>query len=239
MATEPEGQAGHAEYGACIEVRASGRRIGQLVDLPGCYAVGSDEGFVLRALTGRIPAYYDWLRQHDEYTPMVAGPFAVVAREVVPTETFGDVEAGAFFQSDAAPLTDEDLDWLLAQLDWAYDDLTSAVHHASEADLDRPVHGSRSARDVLESVARRQMEYLGRIDGNLAVSLADAPPGTIRDHVRWAWQIGMERVRATDDRQRERVREELGERWTLRKVLRRSILLVRQANDTVHGAGGA
>src|SRR5215470_6903674 len=101
-------------YEGYIERYPDGTYLAQLIDLPGCFGRGVGLDVSLRQVAAAIPAYYGWLVRHDEYTPLVQGPFEVVQRELQPATP----ECGAFFSPDAAPVSAEDLDWYLALLDW-------------------------------------------------------------------------------------------------------------------------
>jgi hypothetical protein len=57
----------------------------------------------------------------------------------------------------------------------------------------------------------------------------DQLPGTPLRRLRQVWQASLARLRAASDVERARILEHDGERWSLRKVLDRSILLVIQA----------
>src|SRR5579862_8362777 len=92
-------------YDAALEVLADGACLAQILDLPGCFAVAGDVSDALTTLATAIPAYYAWLRSHDEYTPLVTGPFAVLAgeRQASAAATARACDARAFFASDALP----------------------------------------------------------------------------------------------------------------------------------------
>src|SRR5258708_2497236 len=102
-------------YDACLEVRSDGACLAQLCDMPACFARGADETEALRILEACIPAYFAWLARHDEYTPVMRGPFRVAVAEALRA---ADPPTGAFLQSDAQPVSGEDRDWYLALLDW-------------------------------------------------------------------------------------------------------------------------
>src|SRR5258707_7258078 len=95
-------------YDACLEVRPDGACLAQLCDMPACFARGVDEAETQRLLEARIPAYFAWLARHDEYTPILRGPFRVAVAEAL---RVADPSTGAFLQSDAQPGSSEDPDW--------------------------------------------------------------------------------------------------------------------------------
>ncbi|HEV8190632.1 MAG TPA: type II toxin-antitoxin system HicB family antitoxin, partial [Ktedonobacterales bacterium] len=131
-------------YDGYLERYADGTCLAQLADLPGCFSRGTSPEEAMQRLTGAISTYYAWLARNDEYTPLVRGPFQVVVKEVQETTP----ERGAFFASDAAPVTVEDLDWYLALLEWAVKDLVVLARATPAAALERVEADGRSGRDA-------------------------------------------------------------------------------------------
>lgn len=214
-------------HDAYVEVVASGAVRAQLIDLPGCFAVGNDIEASVAALEGRIPAYYDWLRAHDEYTPTVAGPFHVEIKETqYITGRFPYLD-DAFFAPDAAPVTGEDLDWLLALLEWSLDDLSELGQRISPDRRDAPTRVGPPPNRLLRQAAEAQARYLVLLNAQpdlSAVKLKDAPP---LEQVREVRDVSLRRLRTTSDEDRRRVFEIQGQRWSLRKILRCGILSAR------------
>lgn len=197
-----------AVYDGSLEVRPDGTCLAQITDLPGCFGHGAGQDAALAALVAAIPGYYAWLSAHDEYTPVMHGPYTVTPREVI---RLSDERFGAFFATDAAPVTSEDLDWYLALLDWSYGDLAA-----------RPEAGA-----MLDAVAQAQLWLTARLDARPVVPAVTQLPGTPPDHLRQVWQASLARLRGATDEERARVWDHEGERWSLRKVLRRGVLLAR------------
>lgn len=208
---EPTAYNGYLEHFADGSYRAS------LSDLLGCSARGVSADAALVAVTARIPRYYDWLRRHDDYTPEVHGPFyaQVVASQDVPAE-----HRGAFFPSDAAPTSREDLDWNVALLDWSFEDLAQVVTNPTRASL-------------VEPLVQSQLWLITRVQAQPNVASVSQLPGGPAEHLRQVWKASVARLRGVSDDDCERVIEHEGERWSLRKVLRLSILSVREALDAL------
>lgn len=206
-------------YDAYLEVERDGRWVARILDLPGCYAVGASEQQALAALTASIPTYYAWLKRHDDYTPDVRGPWTVVPREIVPSPT-----AGAFFTPDAQPVDDEELDWGLALLGWAHEDLVALVSGLPAPLLDAPpADGGWTIRQVLLHVARGQFWFLTRLDADPAPIPPPQPASDPLADLRQAHAAALARLRNADDEARVAVRDHRGERWSMRKVLRQSV----------------
>ena len=210
-------------YEAFVEIREDGSALAHVLDLPGCSAAGTTEAEALVRVASQIAPHYAWLRRHDEYTPHVLGDATVVTREVVRLGAPGQ-RGGAFFSAAAVPVTNEDLDWYLALLDWAYTDLYASAHAWESAAVVGP--DGRAARAVVEQVAQGQVWLISRLEEQPRVPLVDQLPGTPLGRLRQVWQACQARLRAASDVERARILEHDGERWSLRKVLDRSILLV-------------
>lgn len=214
-------------YDAYVEIQPDGICLAQLLDLPGCYARAADEPTALAALSTAIPNYYAWLRRHDEYTPDVHGPFQVTSRQRERVHVINGRVAGAFFAPDAEPVTSEDLDWLLALLDWAYGDLAVLLAALPVDALHLPGRDGVTPRSFAEQTAQEQLWLVSHIEPQPMVPHVEQLPGTAHDRLRQVWRASVHRLRGSTDEERERILEHDGERWSLRKVLRRSVLHAR------------
>ena len=204
-----------ALYGAWLLRNPSGGWLALAADLAGCYASGASQEEALARLAEAIPAYFAWLSRHDDYTPTIHSQIRVT---VVETADARPGELSAFFSADAEPVNDEDLDWLLALLGWAYDDLLAAASQ-------RPVGPALEA--MLTSVAAVQAALVTHATG----ASAPEPSGAGAARVQAARDAALARFRATSARQREVTHEESGQRWSLRRGIRESVLLARRATD--------
>ena len=223
-------------HDAYVEVLDSGACRAQVSDLPGCFAVGQDVASTLAALADHIPAYYDWLRSHDEYTPMVAGPFRVEAKAVERVTGHYPHVTEAFFPSDATPVSGEDLDWLLALLEWSLDDLIHLGERIPPAQRDMPTAAGPPANALLRQAAEIQARSLVMLNAHPdpdAVILPDAPP---LEQLREVREVSLRRLRNTSDQDRQRVIKAQGERWSLRKILRCGILSARMYAEPLAAA---
>jgi predicted RNase H-like HicB family nuclease len=224
-------------YDAYLEVGQDGQWLAVTPDLLGCFGGGATEQAALSALTAAIPAYYAWLKTHDDYTPDVRGATCVVPRETFRTLMVGDYEVGAFFAPDAEPVDDEELDWALALLDWAHEDLLSLVWGAPAAVLDAPPPvGGRTVRQALDHVAQTQLWYVSCLDTYPVPTAISQLPGATVERLDRVHVACVDRLRAATDEQRTRVIEHHGERWSMRKVLRRSVWHVRDQTAQIRQA---
>ena len=224
-------------YDAYLEVGQDGQWLAVIPDLPGCFGGGATEQAALSALTAAIPAYYAWLKTHDDYTPEVRGPWRVAPRETFRTVMVGDYEVGAFFTPDAEPVDDEELDWGLALLGWAHEDLMSLACGAPDAVLDAPpTAGGRTLRQALDHVAQTQLWYVSCLDTFPVPTAISQLPGATVERLDRVHAACVDRLRAATDEQRTRVIERHGERWSMRKVLRRSVWHVRDHTAQIQQA---
>jgi hypothetical protein len=217
-------------YDACLEVHSDGACLAQLYEMPACFARGADEAEALGILDSRIPSYFAWLARHDDYTPVMRGPFRVVSAESV---TLTNPAIGAFFQSDAQPLTAEDLDWYAALLDWSYADLLDALDAFPREAWETPLPDGSSPLALAMRVTKEQFWLCSRLKPELVVQVALSVGVPPRRHLQDLHASTLQQVRAATKAERQQVRETDGERWSLRKVLRRSILLVREVTPVV------
>lgn len=197
-------------YDAYLELAPDGACLAQVLDLPGCFAIGPGEEMALAALTHALPGYFAWLQRHDDYTPAVAGPFAVIPQARV-VGTSQPCAATAFFAPDAQPVSAEDLDWLLALLGWATGDLADAPH-ADGAVLAHVAETQVQGLDPLASATESSPALLTAQDGSLLTGFQ-------------AWTE--QRLRAATPDDLARVEERDGRRWSARWALRRAIVHAR------------
>ena len=147
------------------------------------------------ALERSIPAYYEWLRSHDEYTPIVVWPLSRELKETQEVAGPYPYQADAFFGARHDPVSNEDLDWLLALLEWSLDDLlhlgeripgTARSAHARRPAAQRLAAPGRGVPGTLPRHAQRQP------DPTAAITLPDAPP---LEQLREVKEISLRRLR--------------------------------------------
>jgi predicted RNase H-like HicB family nuclease len=206
-----------ATYDAYMEIAPDGSALAQLLDLPGCFGRGRSEQEALAALTAAIPGYYAWLQRHDDYTPIVAGPHAVAVRERTVTPP------GAFFSPDAEPVEPGDLEIETALLEWAYADVLAFA--SATADGMFPA--------ALDPLLRGQLWLISRLEVAPRPAALESLPGGPRERLQIIGKASVARLRAATEDERGRILEHEGERWSLRKVLRRSITLVRMQTEVL------
>jgi hypothetical protein len=227
----------HGDHDAYVEVMPSGMCRAQLLDLPGCFAIGPDVWVAVSHLERSIPAYYNWLRSHDEETPIVTGPFRVQLMETQEVAGPLPYQADAFFGPDNDPVSNEDLDWLLALLEWALDDLLQLGERIPQERRNLPTREGPPPNALLQQAATAQAGYLvilnARPDPYAEITLPDAPS---LEQLREVKDVSLRRLRNVSENDRGRIVEVLGARWSLRKILRCGILSARMYAEPLAAA---
>ena len=226
--------AGPMTYEANIESLPNGTVCAEIAELPGCYAMANDAAAATEALGARIPAYYDWLRSHDEYTPIVRGPFRAVTKETQRGE--GQAFGVAFFTTDAEPVSTEDLDFLTALLEWSLDDVLRLAERIDPAARDIPTRYGASPTWLLETLVLAQAKLLARLNANPdpdSIQLSDAP---LLAQLREVREVSLRRLSNVSEADRGRIFDVQGNRWSLRKILRCGILAARMIAEPLAAA---
>lgn len=218
-------------YDACIEVLDSGVCRAHLIEMPGCYALGQDIPSTLAALEASIPAYYAWLRTHDEYTPIVTGPFHVRAKDTRHVTGRYPYVKEAFFPADTKPVSDEDLDWLLALLEWSLDDLLHMGESLTPSERDMPTKAGLPPNVLLRQAAEIQARYLTMLNAQPDPTTVKLPDIPSIEQLREVKEVSLRRLRNVSENDQQRIIEVMGERWSLRKILRCGILSARMHAD--------
>lgn len=226
-------------YDAYLEIEQSGRCIARIPDLTGCLASGASEAAALAALSAAIPGYFAWLKRHDDYTPDVHGPWQIIPREIFRTSMDGNHEVNVFLPWDDQPVNEEDLDWGLSLLQWAAEDLAALVRGQPEGALDRrPAAGRQSIRELLTHQARSQLWYVTRLDDPPIPPPMELGPGDPAAQLLQVASASAARLRAASKEQRATFHDLQGERWSLRKILRRGVEHAREHTEQVRALLG-
>lgn len=204
------------------------RSLAWALELPGCFAYGSDRTEALANMPRAVVNYARWLEAHTDAPWFTAESFDIHMEEaftdIMIDENFdlapGGYEVNAWFRHDWKPLTGQDVERGLALLGWTRTDLLDIVDGLPADLLDRTYPGERwSVRGILQHIANADLWYLDRL-GLAPWTRADLP------------QEFHERLRLTRTRLEEvlptlvgvhQVLGAQGEFWSPRKLLRRSL----------------
>lgn len=210
-------------YRVAVEDIEPDHYVSWVLDLPGCFSSAQNQGDAVAHTPSQIADYYAWVANHDPSTPGVSGPFEVEVVEVFKAyASDGDPDylVNAFFKDDRRPLSYWDVEVGLRLLDWSRQDLLKMVESLPLKQIYEPIEDEacQTIAGVLEHIARAENWYLDQFDLAIGWStLLEDPFGKLAA------------VRANTQSQllkligESRVTESCGERWSARKVLRRTL----------------
>lgn len=203
-----------------LENGFEGRSIAWVTDHPGCFAYGVNGSEAILRVPQTLVSYQHWIEKHTTASWLAdLGDFDV--RLVEALEWDGSGQGGPnWFQSDASPLNETDVDRGLKLLEWSRADLLQLVSELSPAELEQTFEGERwPIRGILGHVANAEFWYLDRlgladITGRELARDAFERLSQVRGKMELALPglVGIEEVREVD-----------GEKWSARKILRRAM----------------
>lgn len=197
-----------------IELIEPNHWVAHVRGLPGCFSSGRSEMAALQGAPNRISRYFKWLIAHGEKLDIPETLDTRVAERFVPPSdqlretSVGDVYVvNAFFESDAEPLSEEEMDAAATILSYQRQDLLSLLPGSLPQDVERVVLHIGSAEwwywDRLDSAFPREDlpdDPAERLLSIRALTLAQLPSLVARP----------ERF------------EKMGEFWSGRKLIRRT-----------------
>lgn len=204
-----------------LEVGPQDQAIGWVLELPGCHVLTSLDQAQTKVLAA-TREYWDWLTRHGEAIP--EGILELACVEVVRSrEDKRQGRTSAFFQADAEPVSPETLDRCLRLLDWSRQDLWQLLEPLPPQALawGYPGGGDWTIKTILQHIAGAERWYLTKLWPRLPELPRSRTPQERLERVR-ALALGL--LTAAPPAQRSIVvRVPDGERWSLRKVLRRML----------------
>jgi len=145
-------------------------------------------------------------------------------RERVEVTMQGLHEVRAFFAPDAVALSEDDLGWLLALMSYAHIDLMRFAGSLTPDALTwQPTPEAWSIQQIIDHLAQNEIWLATRMDETPHVPVVTELPGDSVARYDKIHEQAMLRYSGTTPEQRTRIRDHTGERWSLRKMMRRSI----------------
>lgn len=219
-------------YDTYLEFFPEGTVLAQVLDLPGCFAKGTSEAEVLIRLQMAIPDYFRWLSMQDADTPTMSGEVELRVRERFMVTMHGLHEVRAFFAPDAEPLTEDDLGWGLALMSYAHIDLMRFASSLDAAAMDwHPAAEAWSVRQIIDHLAQMETWLATRLDEQPQVPVITELPGDPVARYDKIHERAMLRYSSAVPEQRTLIKEYNTERWSMRKMLRRSIVHEREHTE--------
>jgi len=190
-------------------------------ELPGCYSKARNREDAIAKAPSRITQYFEWLSSHNYKAPPVAEPI-----EVEVSESFNsfisesDYIVNAFFKDDRRLLSHDEIEHALWLLEYTRSDLLQVIQRMSSDQLDKPIRGEvqGTIRGILNHVAWAEWWYFDRL--NLAFKEEQMPEDVMSM---------LEKVRTHTRRQLSQlagntaITERIGEQWSARKIVRRTL----------------
>lgn len=192
-----------------------GQWIAHVPDLPGCFTTARTFSAALAQTAQAVADYLAWRHAHGE---------AIDPHDISPE--LGEVhrawktpegeEVNAFFATDRAPLTLNDVTRASQLLEWTREDLLAAVQGVTPAEMTQVVENQWAIRDILNHLGRGERWYLDRLD--LA---GDSPPAEVMEQMRVV-RARLQRLLPSLANV-ERVVVKDYELWSPRKIVRRAL----------------
>ncbi|HMA37320.1 MAG TPA: type II toxin-antitoxin system HicB family antitoxin [Chloroflexia bacterium] len=214
-------------YAVCLEWDTDGRSMAHVPDLPGCYARGGDPRAALDNLFVAIPAYWAWLRRHGLPAPGPAG-LGAVTLAVVEIVRDGAPGATALFEYEVtAAINRQGVSTCLARLAYSRADLLALLQALPPA-AQAPGPAARSAT-ILTQLAAAERWYTRLLGPGSRLKPSRTPLERLAN-VRAA---AVHQIEGLPDAAYDRVFAGGGERWSLRKLLRRMIEQERESTAEI------
>jgi len=221
-------------YDVYLEIWPDGRVMGHIPDLPGCFAKAMSEAQTLAYLRMTVPDYYRWLSMQDADTPTISGEVDLVVRERQPVTQNAGYEVRAFFAPDAQPVTEDDLDWGLALMSYAHQDVIRQVQPLTDVALDWQSDPQMvTIRSLIERAGQTDAWLARRLDTQPNVPLVVDLPGPFLERFNDSHERSLLRLSEAPPEMRSVIIEHDGERWSMRKVIRRAIINHREYAEQI------
>ncbi len=201
-----------------------GRWLAWVFELPGCTSAGPTQEEAAATAGTQIMAFLAWMDQAGQgMGPLFASATIDVEVKEVYRASFVQEDRGnskAFFEDDRLPLREEEVDEALQILALSRRDLFDLLDLFPPGQIDQPIPGEMrgTLANILEHLAWAEWWYYDRL--NVAFNreeMPDDPRGKL-EQIR-AWTRARLREMVGD----RTVVDNLGELWSPRKVVRRTI----------------
>lgn len=200
----------------------SGDWFGWIEDFPGATCQGTSPQDAQRAAPCALIDYVHWLRGHQERLPSILFDLTSADIQMHIAETHSahpgaGIKTERCFEPDTTSLMDDEIEAYLRLLRYARADLEKATDALPPEAWDTAPFGGKSVRAILRHLAEVEMTTINRL------RLLPAPP-PVREPMEQLRQVRQEfeqAIRAFPADRRDSSTLIEGERWTLRKVLRR------------------
>jgi len=196
---------------------------GWMEAFPGAFSLGPTPQAAAQAAPAAFMKYMDWLRAHDALSPGALQGFSTGGMQIEVVETLraqhtaSGQEINGFFGMDERAVDEEERERALNLLTHARADLRKAVRALPPESLVTAPFGGQSVGSILKHLADTELFWLSclRLTPRIAAE---------EDPVKWLETVRREflrEVRSIPASKRGDICTVQGERWSLRKALRR------------------
>ncbi len=212
-----------------VENNIEGRSMASALDLPGCFAYGSEETEALIRIPQAVGAFKtwldgcttdSWLKNLTDFDIRLVETFtAYKVNDAFQPDEHGELEINAWFHDDWRPLTELEITRGLQVAAWAHNDIMEMTAALTPAQLDQTFPEERwSIRGVMGHIANAEWWYLSRL------GLAQVERKALPEDVLVRMELTLANLHSAlpQTAGREDVCGRSGEIWSPRKVLRRS-----------------
>jgi hypothetical protein len=221
-------------YDAYLEIWPDGSTLAQVLELPGCYAKGATEEQAIAYLRIAVPDYYRWLSMQDNETPTMSDEVGLTIRERVSVIHNELHEVRAFFTPENQPLADDDLDWGLALMSYTHQDITRQVQSLDQQTFNwKPDVKTQSIQEIISGMVLTEAWLITRLDDQNSSPAIQQLSGTLLEQLDQLHEQNMLRLSESTPEMRAAVKERGGEWWSLKKIIRRSILNEREQGERI------
>lgn len=213
---------------------ASPRVTALILELPGCFSVAPDETQAVNGLRVAVPDYFRWLTMQDVDTPTMSGEVNLEVKERFTVHNHGLHLVRGFFAPDGEPLTDDDLDWGLALMSYAHIELISQVQSLTSEQWQWQVDSALPTMEqLIDRLAQNEVWLSSRLDVMPHVPIITERPGPALARYDTIHEEAMLRISQSSPQERDAMTEHNGERWSMRKMIRRSIQEERETTEQI------
>jgi predicted RNase H-like HicB family nuclease len=218
-------------YAVCLESDTGGWSMAHVPDLPGCYATADDPWTALQALLPAIPAYWAWLRRHGAPAPGPAD-LGEVSLGVIETVRSDTPAPRALFEYEVAPLSRQAVAGCLERLTYTRRDLLDLVSDLPAAML--APGPAETVGGILAHLAATEQAYTRLVAPETRVQSGGSP----LDRLAIVRAAAVQHISSLPDDDYGRIFLHAGERWNVRKLLRRMLEHEREHTAQIAGLLG-
>ena len=151
-------------------------------DHPGCFAYGNDDKEAIMRMPQALVAYQEWIGKHTEESWLAdLGDFDIRLAEAL-EKPADSSPSRDWFQFDAQPLTQVEVEHGLKLLSWSRADLLDIAQSFSDKELDQRYKGEQwSIRGIVGHIASAETWYLDRL--GRAEGLKGQPESDVFAHI--------------------------------------------------------